>query len=369
MSATTEKNLTIIGPGRLGLAVALLFEKAGYKVLAMDKNEDYISALKNGTFNSPESGINELLNAANNISFSSDFDDLIAFNSRNILVYVPTPENDHGYDHTILDTVFDQLVSFGNRNVDVNLILGSTTLPSYCNTVKSNLLDFGYKLVYSPEFIAQGTIIKNLQYPDILLLGSSHIDSMHEVEDLYDDIYQQKPLVHTMDCLSAEITKLATNCFLTAKIAFANAIGDLAIKTGANHESILNAVGSDSRIGNKYLGYGFGFGGPCFPRDNRALNYFANNRGYPLKISDATVIANNQHTEFQIQHYLEKYLADSTIEFEHITYKPDSDILEESQQLRIAVALAEKGRKVKINGNSEVLSKVRKLYGEMFIYP
>ncbi|HEY0679718.1 MAG TPA: hypothetical protein VGD17_15645, partial [Chitinophagaceae bacterium] len=164
------------------------------------------------------------------------------------------------------------------------------------------------------------------------------------------------------------ITKLATNCFLTMKIAFANSIGDLSEKTGAETEKILAAIGSDSRIGNKFLRYGYGFGGPCFPRDNRALDYFGKQHQYDLLLSKATDECNRLHLEFQFQQYMRANVNGNPIHFYSLTYKAGTTILEESQQLALAVKLAEAGKKVIIHESDEVIKEVQSRYGNIFEY-
>ncbi|MGB1317805.1 MAG: hypothetical protein ACPG5W_06350, partial [Flavobacteriales bacterium] len=186
------------------------------------------------------------------------------------------------------------------------------------------------------------------------------------LEAIYRKMVKNQPTYCRMDPLSAEITKLATNCFLTTKISFANSIGDLATKAGANPEKILAAVGSDSRIGSKYLGYGFGFGGPCFPRDNRALGKYAESEGYPLQISKATDEVNSEHFQFQLSQYLNTYGVDEPIVFDGVAYKKGTSQLTESQQLRLAVALANKGRKVVVRDTEEVTTQLNQLYPNLF---
>ena len=117
-----------------------------------------------------------------------------------------------------------------------------------------------------------------------------------------------------MNALSAEITKLSLNCFLTTKISFANMIGDISEKVGGETSKILNAIGSDSRVGNKYLGYGYGYGGPCFPRDNRALSIFANDNEIDAVISKATDKMNVKHLEYQLNMFYRKNRTEDPID-------------------------------------------------------
>jgi UDPglucose 6-dehydrogenase len=363
-----NKHIGLIGPGKLGLCMALLLEEAGFAVTAIENNPTYLQKLQNRSLDSHEPGITKRLSKSN-ILFTSDFGTLYTQQIETFLIYVPTPDSEKGYDHGPLERVFAELISKGSQQTPTTVMVGCTTLPGFCQSFVEELKALNYQLVYCPSFIAQGTIIKNLQQPDILLFGSDHRESAIMCQMIMQTIAQNTPSVHHMDLLSAEITKLGTNCFLTAKIAFANAIGDLAIKTGGDQKAILNAIGHDSRIGNAYLNYGFGFGGPCFPRDNRALNYFARKNEYDLLLSEATEKANEQHTHFQILQLEKEHDADEIIHFDHVTYKPDSDILVESQQLKIALELAKSGRKVSVSGDHHTIEELRTTYGSLFIYP
>lgn len=140
-------------------------------------------------------------------------------------------------------------------------------------------------------------------------------------------------------------------------------IGDIALRYGANPEIILKAIGTDSRIGSKYLNYGFGFGGPCFPRDNRALAKCAEEVGVDAVISKATDESNKKHLEYQID-FFEKNNKDKnkSVEIDFVTYKKESVSVEESQQLKFALGLQEKGYKIKINDERpEVIESIKNL--------
>jgi nucleotide sugar dehydrogenase len=171
-----------------------------------------------------------------------------------------------------------------------------------------------------------------------------------------------------MDPLSAEIAKLATNCFLTMKISFANSIGDLAQTAGADEEKILAAIGADSRIGHKYLRYGFGYGGPCFPRDNRALQLYADRFGMRLPLSAAADEINHMHLQFQVRQWISRTSEGETVVFEEVSYKKGTSQIEESQKLKLAAALASNKRNVIIKDSPKVVEQVRSLYGNLFTY-
>lgn len=362
------KNIGIIGIGKLGICFALNLEKAGYSIVGVDANEEYVVALNNKTINSFEPFVNEYLQEAKNFKATTLLSDIICDEIEMIFVMVATPSlKDGSYNHNQLERIVLELISFGKRNKIIDIVIGCTVMPGYCNTLSQRLKDYNYSINYNPEFIAQGNIILNQQYPDQVLIGEACEESGDKIEAVYKQLCKNNPTICRMDLLSAEIAKIATNCFLTTKISFANSIGDLARKVGANPDKILSAIGADSRIGSKYLGYGFGFGGPCFPRDNRALNLYARQSSHELLISAATDEINKQHLEFQFQQYLQKFLPNDVIMFDYITYKKDSILLDESQQLALAVKLAKAGRSVKIIERKEIIAVLSNDYPDLFI--
>jgi nucleotide sugar dehydrogenase len=219
-------------------------------------------------------------------------------------------------------------------------------------------------VLYNPEFIAQGSIIRDLIHPDQVLIGEDSSESGDRLVSLYKRFIKSDPAYCRMDPLSAEITKLATNCFLTTKISFANAIGDMTKNLGGNPEAVLSAIGKDSRIGSKYLNYGFGFGGPCFPRDNQAMISAAKSINMPLYLAEATVRVNEEHLNFQLNEQLQENR--SIYIFDYVSYKPGTDILVEAQQLKLATELVRQGKKVLIRNSELVRSQLEEMYPGYF---
>jgi len=246
-------------------------------------------------------------------------------------------------------------------------------LPGYiANTGRFLLPDCkNVTLSYNPEFIAQGNIMKGLINPDMVLIGEETKEDGDFLEQFYHSICENKNAhkVCRMTAESAEICKLAINCFITTKISFANMIGDVASRTpNANGQAILHACGHDSRIGGKYLEPGFGFGGPCFPRDNRALGRYAQSLGIEPTISSATDQYNHLHADIMVENLLKQNK--SEYEFFDVCYKPNCPvpIIEESQILAVAAKLASKGKKVIIVDRKAVVSLVKMDFGNLFSY-
>lgn len=361
------KKIGIVGIGKLGLCFALSLEKAGFEVHGVDVSASYVRLLETKKFCSTEPGVDRLLQGSVNFFPSTVLERLLTEEIDDIFIMVATPSlADGSYDHSQIDRVMVGLQNLGKRNRPIHLYIGCTTMPGYCDKLAARVAPYNYTVSYNPEFIAQGSILHDQQNPDQVLIGEANTEAGNRVEAIYRAMVSNTPEFCRMDRISAEIAKLATNCFLTTKISFANAIGDLAIKAGADYDKILSAIGSDSRIGSKYLRYGFGFGGPCFPRDNRALGKFAADTGYELILSRATDEVNRAHLEFQLHQYLRDSDPTMPIIFDSVTYKQDSTMLEESQKLALAVGLAKSGRKVIIRERSSVRANLEQLFPGLF---
>lgn len=363
--------ISVIGVGRLGLSAALVFEKyGGYEVLGCDLTPSYVESLNNKSFFSYEPSINEYLKAATRFRASTSIKETLDF-SDVIFIFVDTPtgSGDKSYDHSKLSRVLSQINDLKVKGKHIQI--GCTVSPGYIATVGRFLISDceNCYLSYNPEFIAQGAIISGFKEPDMVLIGEGSKESGDILEQIYLKICQNKPIISRMTPESAEITKLAINCFITTKISFANMIGDIAAHTpNSNKIDILKAVGADSRIGNKYLQAGYGFGGPCFPRDNRALGNYADSIGVSPYLPRATDEYNKFHAQF-LKKELISQNKDEYI-FEDVCYKAKCPvpIIEESHKLIIARSLAIEGKRVIIKDRKIVLDEVKKEFGNLFQY-
>jgi len=363
------EKIGVIGIGKLGLCFALTMEKAGYKVLGADVNQDYVDAINHGKFHSDEAGVNERLAASTNFVATTQLASVVNF-SRFLYTVVATPSLPNGeYDHSQLDNVVEQLVAMGPVEEKKYFIVCCTTMPEHCDKIQEILAPLNYEVCYNPEFIAQGTILRDQEFPDMVLIGESSQEAGDLIQAHYEQMTTNTPKFCRMTCTEAEICKISLNCFLTTKISFANMVGDICLKAGANPDAVLSAVGADSRISHKYLGFGYGFGGPCFPRDNRALARYGISKGIDALVSKASDDMNNAHAVYKYDHFV-KNNPDKTVpvEFDYVTYKPESTMLVESQQLRLAVMLARAGYKVVVKERPVVVAALRERYGNLFTY-
>jgi nucleotide sugar dehydrogenase len=332
----------VIGAGRLGICLALLIENAGYQVLASDARKDYIHELQQGIVTSPEPEVAQYVWNAKNIEFTVSNERVIK-ECDIIFTLVATPSNEDGsYNVSAVWDVVKEVQQYGEPGK--SFVVGCTTNPGDCDKFKEVLN--GIDVYYNPEFIAQGSIIRDLQNADMVLIGGNghHVS---ELEKMYEGIQMgyRNPSIYFMSTKAAEVTKIALNCFLTTKISYANMLGQVLIESGMDDEvdTVLKAIGSDSRVGNKYLRFGYGFGGPCFPRDNRAFASHAKNVGVEFNIGETTDNFNNAHAEFLKQYFIGKNKDNLPFCFKYLTYKSGTDIFEESQQYRLCIDLLNEG--------------------------
>ena len=346
----------LIGAGRLGLCLALLMEKAGYDVIASDVREDYVKGLNMRLVNTTEPYVQEQLLNANHIHFTTDNLEVIE-KSDIIFTLVLTPSLEDGsYDVSNVDDVVSDILKYGwDKDLsNKSLVIGCTTNPSDCDFFQDRLKETGISVFYNPEFIAQGSIIKDLQNADMVLLGG---DGKHKgnLVNIYKKIQYgyKEPSIHLMSTKAAEITKIAVNCFLTTKISYANMIGQVLAQSNLYDEieTVLSSIGSDSRIGHKYMNFGFGFGGPCFPRDNRAFASYAQKVGVEHNIGTTTDNFNKAHLLFLKDYFIDDNSDNLPFCFDYIAYKPGTDILTESQQYQLCLELLDLGYKVYVSDN------------------
>jgi UDPglucose 6-dehydrogenase len=200
------------------------------------------------------------------------------------------------------------------------------------------------QILYSPEFIAIGTVIHDLHYPDLLLIGGNHAEAIEKHISIIKSINFSDSIVRVLNLEEAELVKILINNYITMKITFANHIAELTdLIPGANPTVIAEAIGNDSRIGNKYLRPGLGFGGPCFPRDTRALKAFASQFGLSSEISHSVEIMNSRQPSATAKRILDLHPGIRNVGIYGLAYKAGSSLIEESQAVMLAAELLNYG--------------------------
>lgn len=347
------KKISVVGLGKLGACMAAVYASKGYHVIGVDINEKFVSAINNGQAPVNENKLQDFISQnKENIEGTLDYDYAID-NSEITFIIVPTPTNEAGvFDDKYVRLSCESIgKSLKNKATYHLVVLTSTLLPEDCDTKVIPILekssgkkcgqDFGF--CYSPEFIAIGSVIRDLQNPDFFLIGEFDQKSGGILEEFYHNVNSLSP-VKRMSIPSAELTKISINSFLTMKITYANMLAEISEKiSGINVDVVTDAIGHDKRIGSKYLKGGLGFGGPCFPRDNRAFSLMAAQRGVVAPFANNTDKYNHSIIN-RVTKIIKNLLDDGgSVGILGLSYKPGTYFVEESQAVNIAKGLVEDG--------------------------
>jgi len=349
----------VIGAGRLGICFALLCEQAGYDVLVSDVRDSYVKNLQRKFISTNEPEVAKLLSTSPRLSATTSNTKVIR-ECDIIYTLVATPsKKDGSYD---VSAVWDVVEDFKKvKNVEGKaFVVGCTTNPEDCKEFQKELNKSGVDVFYNPEFIAQGTIINDLRTADMVLIGGKRNETYDQLCEIYNRIQETPPKISIMSTTAAELVKLAVNCFLTTKISYANMVGQVMALSGMEDEipSVLGAIGDDSRVGRKYLNFGFGFGGPCLPRDNRAFAAYAKQLGLDYNLGQTTDNFNDEHASFLKEYFVYRNIDNLPFYFDYVSYKKGTDILTESQQYRLCIDLLDDGYEVYINDNDAIMDMI-----------
>ena len=349
----------VIGAGRLGICFALLCEQAGYDVLVSDVREDYVKNLRNKFISTNEPEVAKLLSTSPRLSATNSNSKVIR-DCDIIYTLVATPsKRDGSYDVSAVWDVVEDIKKV-KKVQGKAFVVGCTTNPGDCEEYQKQLDKYGVDVFYNPEFIAQGTIINDLRTADMVLIGGKRNEIYDQLCELYNRIQETPPKISIMSTTAAELVKLAVNCFLTTKISYANMVGQVMALSGMEDEipTVLGAIGDDSRVGRKYLNFGFGFGGPCLPRDNRAFAAHAKKLGLDYNLGSTTDNFNNEHATFIKDYFVYRNPENLPFYLDYVSYKKGTDILTESQQYRLCVDLLDDGYTVYINDIDAIMDRI-----------
>ena len=350
-------NVAVIGLGKLGGTMAGCLASRGFNVVGVDMSQKAVDALNAGRSPAQERGLDDLIKKnKERLRATLSHEDAI-LNSDLSFVIVPTPSDQQGaFTLQYVAFAFEAIGKALAKRVGYHtVVLTSTVLPGStryrllpilerCSGKKCGV-DFG--LCYSPEFIALGTVIRDYLNPDFYLVGEFDDRSGGTLESVYSRVALNNAPSKRMSLENAELAKLSVNSFVTLKISFANMLADLCERIpGGDVDVVSDAIGMDKRIGRKYLTGGLGYGGPCFPRDNIALNFLGNQ----LKASTPLLEVNDHYNRTISTRLIEKltsYLrSGSTIAVLGLAYKPLSHVIEESSGIGLCLALGNKGLRV-----------------------
>ena len=341
--------ITILGTGYVGLVTGACFAELGNKVTCLDINPEIIKRLKKYKLPFYEPGLSDLVkkNIANkNLTFTTSYD---AGCKNNIFfICVDTPDDGTGSPNLdSLNSVIKELKKRIKR--DAILVLKSTfpigTNRKISTTMKEHFLSrsINIDVCSNPEFLKEGSAVRDFFYPDRIILGTPNTSSRSILAKLYKPLKRRSNKIIYMSVESAELTKYASNTFLATKISFINEIALIAEKTDANILEVKEGMGSDQRIGPKFLNAGLGFGGSCFPKDMKALiNFEKKNKIRNSIIKNALLINENQVKLFvqKIQNHFGSFLSEKNIILWGLAFKPNTDDIRDAISLKIVELLS-----------------------------
>ena len=342
---TTEKEpIGVIGVGWVGLCTAACFAELGHEVVARDILPEKVESLARGEVQMHEPGLAELVEKnAERITFTTDMGEVLD-RTRLLFCCVDTPPTYSGdADLSRVEAVVDDLA-----DSDEHAIVMKSTVPvGTGRSIQRRREGLGY--VSNPEFLKEGSAIKDFMHPDRVVVGADeHSEGFADrVAALYEPL--GGPIVRT-DVASAEMVKLASNAFLATKISFINEIANVSEELGADVTEVARGMGLDERIGGKFLQAGLGFGGSCFPKDVSALKQLAGNSGYAFQLLTSVIEVNDlqkRRAVGKLQKHLGS-LVNREIALLGVAFKPDTDDIREATSLVLAARLQGEGANVRV---------------------
>lgn len=357
-------NLTVIGTGYVGLVSGVCFADLGNNVVCVDKDGTKIEMLLQGEVPIYEPGLKELIaknTAEGRLSFSTDISAPVQ-DAEIVFIAVGTPQQPNGEANL-------QYIEQAAREIAVALngykiIVTKSTVPVGTNErvkqIIGELTTYPFDVVSVPEFLREGSAIKDTLYPDRVIIGAESKEAAETIAFLH------RPLTSNIivtDIRSAEMIKYASNAFLATKISFINEIANICEKVGADVTLVAKGMGEDRRIGASFLNAGIGYGGSCFPKDTHALIQIAGNVEYDFKLL-RSVVEVNQMQRFNVISKLQESLENldgKTIGIWGLAFKPNTDDVREAPALEIIPALIARGAKVKVY-DPIAMDKFRKEY-------
>ena len=345
----------VIGSGYVGLVAAACFSEMGNTVMCVDINENKIESLKKGIIPIYEPGLDSLVinnSSKGRLIFSTDINDVLS-SSEVVFIAVGTPMGNDG--SADLQYVLNVARSIGQNMSHHIVVVDKSTVPiGTADKVRKTIQDeldkrdseLTFDVVSNPEFLKEGAAIKDFMHPDRVVVGSNNDKSTELMKRLYAPFTVSSNRFISMDIRSAEMTKYAANAMLATKISFINEISNICEKVGADVNQVRNGIGSDSRIGYKFIYPGCGYGGSCFPKDVKALINISKENNYLPKLISAVedVNFNQKKILFKkvVSHFGEN-LKDKKIAIWGLSFKPETDDMREAPSIPLINSLIEAG--------------------------
>lgn len=360
--------IAVVGTGYVGLVTGTCFAETGNEVFCIDVNEQKVESLNKGIVPIYEPELDNLFQRNTKygrLKFTTSLAEGMQ-DAKVIFLALPTPPGEDG--SADLQYVLGVAKQLGKLIQSYTVIVNKSTVPvGTADKVREVISANGGKefdVVSNPEFLREGVAVEDFMKPERVIVGTRSEKAKIIMEELYEPFVRQGNPVIFMDERSAEVTKYAANAFLATKISFMNEIANLCERVGADVDNIRKGIGTDSRIGKRFLFAGAGYGGSCFPKDVKALFHTAKENEYDFKILDAVMKVNEQQREKFFQSIMSYYNGDikgRTFALWGLAFKPNTDDIREAPALYIIDRLMEQGANVRVY-DPEAMSNVKRIY-------
>jgi UDPglucose 6-dehydrogenase len=358
--------ITIIGTGYVGLVTGTCLAESGNQVICVDNNLEKLEMLEKHIIPIYEPGLEEIFIRnihEQRLSFTSDLVTAVK-TSEVVFLCLPTPPKEDG--SADLQYVLSVAENIGAGINQYKIIVNKSTVPvGTTKLVKDAILKYTnveFDVISNPEFLREGSAIVDFMKPDRIVVGTQSEIAKEKMQELYDPFLGVDRKLIFMDEASSEMTKYAANSFLATKISFINEVANLCEKVGADVDHVYEGMGTDSRIGKKFLKSGIGYGGSCFPKDVSALHKIAKAHDYDFKILKAVTEVNDfqKHSlVLKIKDYFGEDLTGLKFAVWGLAFKPDTDDIRESPSLSIIQELLAAGAAVEVY-DPEAMPSVQK---------
>ena len=350
--------LTVIGTGYVGLVTGACFAEMGNDVLCIDTDAGKIARLLQGELPIFEPGLQDIVLrnvAAGRLHFSTDVREGVRFGTLQFIAVGTPPDEDGAAD---MHHVLAAARTIGDHMTDYKLVIDKSTVPvgtadsvhaAIAERLVARGVDVPYGVVSNPEFLKEGAAVEDFMRPDRIVVGVDDERAALLMQSLYAPFQRQRDKLVLMDVRSAELTKYAANAMLATRISFMNELALLAEKLGADIEQVRRGIGSDERIGHRFLYAGCGYGGSCFPKDVKALLHSATAVGEPSHLLRAVEQANERQKQVLVDKVVRRYGPDLSglhLAVWGLAFKPQTDDLREAPSRVIVAELAARGARI-----------------------
>ena len=366
--------ISVIGTGYVGLVTGTCLAETGNEVICVDIDKATVEKMRNGEVPIYEPHLDVLFERnikANRLKFTTSLEEGLAHGDI-IFLALPTPEDEDG--SADLSYVLNVSEEIGKNIREYKVIVDKSTVPvgtaEKVYAVIAENAPCEFDVVSNPEFLREGFAVDDFMKPERIIVGSSSERATALMKKLYSPFVRSGNPIIVMDEKSAELTKYAANSFLATKITFMNEIANYCEKVGADVDMVRAGMGTDSRIGKRFLFPGIGYGGSCFPKDVKALKKAGKNENYDFKILKSVIEINSAQKTIllpKIENYFKNGLKGRTIAVWGLAFKPETDDIREAPSIDMMEGLLDKGAKLQVF-DPEAMPNIKKRFGDKLHY-